>query len=241
MKPAASGDKYDFTEPRKFSVIAEDGVTSKDCTVTIRADSASAAGNIFESGDYKKWKSYVTHNSDGSVFVQVEIPMSANVVPEAVSADTTGFTESSVSFLITDGNGKLIRDYSLNSSASNPGSGGTRGADKASYVLTFMAVSPTEAAYESAKILSIRYWLDGESYIQTFGSGVTVARDTTIETNDYVTDTTETGDTEQSAQSGSSSGGGCDAGALAVMALAIGVGVLALAKNASNTKLKSKA
>jgi hypothetical protein len=160
------------TEPRTFRVIAEDAVTSKDCTVTIRADSASAAGNIFESGDYKKWKSYITHNSNGSVFVQVEIPMGANVVPEAVSADTTGFTESSVSFLVTDGNGKRIRDYSLNRGASDQGSGGARGADEASYVLTLMAASPTEAAYETARINSIRYWLGGESYIQTLGAGV---------------------------------------------------------------------
>jgi hypothetical protein len=35
VSPDASGDKYDFTSPRKFNVLAEDGTTSKDHTVTI--------------------------------------------------------------------------------------------------------------------------------------------------------------------------------------------------------------
>jgi hypothetical protein len=219
VKPAASGDKYDFTSPKTFRVTAEDGVTSKDYKVTVLLETDDdETGDLIDASDPAKWETYVIFNSSGSVLVQISVPMNGTVVPTAIAAKTKGFDKTTESFLIIDGDGKSVHDYSRGA--------GERGA-ATPYTLIFSAISPSVDDYTESRIYSFTYTVNGVEYTQKFGSGdagISVYDDTTVEEEEpYVNTDTETEDEENNGKVNTpgDGSGGCDAGALAVMALAI--------------------
>jgi hypothetical protein len=158
--------------------------------------------------------------------------MTENVVPVSFDAITGGFLEQTISFLITDSSGKVIRDYSINRPASSQSA---RGDGPAGYILTLSALSPSESAYEEAVIYSITYSVNGESHTQAFngGGGVSITRDAEIadeyfeepNTPDDPDDPNNPGD---GGETRTSSGGGCAAGTFGASAAALAAGARAL-------------
>jgi hypothetical protein len=219
VSPDANGKSYDFTGPRKFNVLAEDKATSKDITVTIKADSSSKADGILVSAatpDYVKanWKTYVYVNLDGTVSVNMEIPMAGTGVPDYIKANTTGFVETSIAFLIADKDGEIVRSYALD--AQNGNSPNARGAYAAPYSLYFSGECESVADYESAEIKGFTYSLNGTVYEQTLDPAVRVSTGTDIEEyddDDEVAEIDTGGKDTDDTDDETGSLGGCDAGA----------------------------
>jgi hypothetical protein len=227
VSPDASGDRYDFTNPRTFRVTAEDGVTSKDYRVTVLTEGGGRAGTLVRADDLTEWETYVIFGGGGNVYVQTSIPMSGTAVPDAITASTRGFDKATESFLIIASDGDVVKDYKDYGTGARGAGGRTI---TAPYTLIFSANSPSVKDYEGSVIYSFTYTLGGVDYTQKFGAGdagVSVYRETTVEEeNPYIR---QDDDEETLTPAGGGSGdasSGCDSGALAALALAVGVMIL---------------
>jgi hypothetical protein len=222
VTPDANGNTYNFTNPVEFTITSEGG-TERKYTVKIWPESNVFADNnnkIVDETAPSSWSATAAFMSDGSVVVNLWMPIPSTLSPEkinritGVTAKTEGFEPGSVTFAIVRGD-NIIRDFS---GFGMPEASAPNG-ENSGYMLLLSAVCASAAQFESARIdeivYRISYSVGGDSEEQyTQQLGVTVA-DTSVTRADEKQEENENPPGPQS------SDGGCDTGAAAYAALGI--------------------
>lgn len=189
---------YDFSgSPVAFTVTAENGDTS---TITIDIKIAVVIESEFVTGDGTLCQIGYTYNADGTVSVEIRLPVTADFDPtelyEMAAEFVSPFVLRNVSYAYVDADGNVMLLQG-------------RGAEAA--YLRITGTADSREAIQSAKLSSVSYWLIDNSYTeycQTFDIPLPVSDMQVIYVNN--------------APHGSGSGVGCDAGlgAFALLSLA---------------------
>jgi hypothetical protein len=227
VSPPASGDAYDFTNSRVFTVTAEDE-TSAQYTVSVWVEESLVIGDIVDADDAGSWEAEALVRKDDSVKVSLWMPMSIDPALigsiENVAAETSGFVPGSVTFAIVQGD-KVIKNFSLGA-----GGAGAAGDDSQPYTLLFSGTCAGEADYASAAIGQVLYRISGVTYEQDLGvtvstdTDVTLTREEKDDEPDGPTPPVDPGDGNNDGGSGS----GCDAGTAPLAALGAAASASAL-------------